>query len=116
MKITNRQINNAIRNGYEVIVVINGEYYELENADEFEDGVKFAAAVLQDRRARSNMVFEGCNSLHPNKVTKKAIAENQARNREIITACDFLESITTGAGFSGWYQDYKAGKLWRLET
>lgn len=115
MKITLRQINNAIANGYNVTVVINGESYELEKVEDFNDGVKFAAAILEDKRARMNSCFEGLQMLHPNKTTLKAIRENQARNDEIKQATKFLHDVITGAAFSAWYGDYKRGELWKLK-
>lgn len=117
MKITTKQINNAIENGYQVEVIINGESYELDKLEDFTDGVKFAAAILEDRRARSNSLFEGYKTIAKKSkpVTKKACEINAAKNKEIADSCKFLEDIITGASFKYWLEDYKGGKLWHLK-
>lgn len=116
MKITQRQINNAIENGYQVEVIINGEYYELDKLEDFTDGVKFAAAVLEDRRSRSHSLFEGYKTISRKPTTRKAEEIEAARNEEITSGCNFLESIITGASFKYWFDDYKNGKLWKLKA
>lgn len=113
MKITTRQINNAIENGYKVEVIINGEHYELEKLEDFNDGVKFAAAILEDRRSRSNSLFEAYKTRKP--TTRKAEEINAAKNEEIKSGCKFLDDIITGAAFKYWLDDYKNGKLWKLK-
>lgn len=113
MKITTKQINNAIENGYQVEVIINGEYYELDKLEDFTDGVKFAAAILEDRRARSNSLFEAYKTRKP--TTRKAEEINAAKNKEVADGCKLLEDIITGAAFKYWIEDYKGGKLWHLK-
>lgn len=113
MKITTRQINNAIDNGYKVEVIVNGEYYGLDKLEDFNDGVRFAVAVLEDRRSRSNFLFEAYKAKKP--TTRKAEEINTARNEEIKGGCKFLEDIITGAAFKYWLEDYKGGKLWKLK-
>ena len=83
MKITQRQINNAIDSGYAVTVIINGEYYELDKLEDFTDGVKFAAAVLEDKRSRSHSLFEGYKTISKKPTTRKAEQIEAARNEEI---------------------------------
>lgn len=113
MKITTKQINNAIENGYQVEVIINGESYELDRLEDFTDGVKFAAAILEDRRARLNSLFEAYKTRKP--TTRKAEEINAAKNKEVADGCKLLEDIITRAGFKYWLEDYKGGKLWKLK-
>lgn len=112
MKITARQINNALENGYKVTITINGETYELDKLEDFTDGVKFAAAVIQDDRARRNCAFEGLRTIK--RISKAAIAANDTRNDEARHTVRKLEYILQNP--APWINDYKAGNLWRLKA
>lgn len=112
MKITYKNIQEAINNGYPVTVTINGELYELAGdpvKDAFIDGVNFAAAVIEDRRARMNLAASY------NK-TKKHRAYIDTVTGETKSIIDHLRYITLN-GFNAWYNAYiGGGDFWRLKT
>ena len=115
-------VREAAAAGESITIIINGQYYDLapeaaaaDPAAAFIDGVKFAAAAIQDHRARMNLCFEANARRNP-KTTKRAYACNDARNKEAKNAADFLLYITKpGAGFDRWIDDYKRGNLWKLD-
>lgn len=81
----------------------------------FIEGVKFAAAVIEDRRARISSSFEGIAQLHKTRTPKKLYAANDTRNDEIKSVCSFLEYITNTACYLPFFEDYKNGNLWKLK-
>ena len=119
--ITLNQVKKAAADGQNITVIINGEFYDLtpeetpEETAAFIDGVKFAAAAIEDHRARMNFMFQANDARNP-KTTKRAIACNDARNKEAKNASDFLlHIIKPEAGFDTWQKEYHGGKLWKLE-
>lgn len=107
----------AAKEGESITIIINGEYYDFttEGADDLEkafiEGVKFAAAVIEDNRARRNFTFN-----HDGKALKRDIYANRARNEETRYFIKFLEYIMKdyrGTAYP-WYEDFKNGKLWKL--
>ena len=114
-------IREAAAAGESITIIINGQFYDLapeaaaiDPKAAFIEGVKFAAAAIQDHRARMNLCFEATARRNP-KTTKRAYACNEARNKEAKNAADFLLYITKpGAGFDRWLEDYRNGKLWKL--
>ena len=121
-KVSFDTIREAAAAGESITVIINGEHYDIDTTPAavdpeaaFIEGVKFAAAAIQDHRARMNLCFNATARRNP-KTTKRAIACNEARNKEAKNAADFLEYITKpGAGFDRWLEEYRNGNLWRLE-
>ena len=119
-KISLDGIRAAAADGENITIIINGEYYDLDTTagtdpeQNFINGVKFAAAVIQDRRARISSSFEGIAQLHRGRTPRKAYAANDARNDEIKDACNFLEYITNTACYLPFFEEYKTGKLWKL--
>lgn len=106
-KITFKEIREAAKSGYNATVIINGEKYFIDpSEDDFINGVKFAAAAIEDRRARFNFM--------PTK-TKKAAAERRTLTDNDMNIVRFLEHIILpGAGLDKRIQEYNAGSLWKL--
>ena len=119
MKISMDAIKEAVKTGYPVTVEINGEYYELDVsglAPEFIAGVMFAAAYIEDGRARLNASFEWIEGRKAN-TPKRAYRENQARNDEIKFAVDCLKHLIEDKNaLNNAIARNSAGKFWRLET
>lgn len=113
-------IREAAQDGENITIIINGQYYDLDaeapaGTDPFIEGVKFAAALIEDNRARMNFMFQANDARNP-KTTKRAIACNDARNKEAKNESDFLlHIIKPEAGFDTWQKEYHGGKLWKLE-
>ena len=107
--ITFKEIREAARNGYNATVIINGETYALDPSnDDFINGVMFAAAAIEDRRARFN--FMPCK-------TKKAAAEQRTLTDNDKGIIRFLRYIVQpGAGLDKRIEEYNAGYTWRLES
>lgn len=118
MEITTNEIREAIYNSYLVTVIINGEYYELDITGlkpEFIAGVMFAAAYIEDGRARRNTSFEWIEGSKP-KTPKKKINENQARNDEIKFSVDCLKHlIEDNTALNYAIAENAAGKFWKLK-
>lgn len=114
-------IREAAQDGENITIIINGQHYDLDTeapagTDPFIEGVKFAAALIEDNRARMNLIFEMNEGRNP-KTTKKAYQINEARNKEAKNAAGLLEHIANNNGncFNNWLNDYKRGKLWKLD-
>ena len=86
-----------------------------EELNAFVQGVKFAAAIIEDNRARRNTSFNWIEAKKP-KTTKKAIAANDARNDEIIYQVSFVNSVLSAdsATFKNWLNRYFNNDLWTL--
>lgn len=115
MKITYKQITEAITAGYNITVTINGECYELtEDVSEFKEGMKAAAAVIEDAQARKDFLFNS----HTNRMKRTKTAEkiNAAEVDTIRFSSDLIRHITAAPEdvFDRWLSDYKNNKLWRL--
>lgn len=116
-----KSILEAAAAGESITVIINGQYYDLDTTAgtdpeaAFIEGVKFAAAAIQDRRARISSTFEGIARLHKTRTPKKLYTANDTRNDEIKDACNFLEYITNTACYLPFFEDYKNGNLWKLK-
>lgn len=106
-KITFQGIRDAAKSGYNATVIINGETYELDPSnDDFINGVLFAAAAIEDRRARFNFM--------PTK-TKKAAAERRTLTDNDMGIVRFLEYIVLpGAGLDTRIQEYNNGSTWKV--
>jgi len=114
--VTIQDVKNAAKLGQNITVIINGQYYDLDlsgidDNGAFIDGVRFAAAIIEDDRARANLVF---NAIAKRKRTPaRVIACNEARNDEIKHLSNKLLSILNNLPI--WKLDYKNNKLWKLE-
>lgn len=106
-KITFKEIREAAKSGYNATVIINGESYILDPSnDDFINGVLFAAAAIEDRRARFNFM--------PTK-TKKAAAERRTLTDNDMGIVRFLEHIILpGAGLDTRIQEYNNGNTWKV--
>ena len=114
-KITFREIRDAARNGHNAVVIINGETYIVDPSEnDFINGVKFAAAAIEDNRSRRNTSFLWIDARKRN-LTKKAVHINDARNQEAKTLVDFLRYIaSTNESIEPWIN--AAGNFWKLEA
>ena len=114
-KITFREIRDAARNGHNAVVIINGETYIVDPSEnDFVNGVRFAADVIEDNRSRRNTSFLWTDGRKKN-LTKKAVQINDARNQEAKTLFDFLRYIATdNESITPWIN--AASNFWRLET
>lgn len=114
-KITFKEIREAAKSGYNATVIINGENYILDPSnDDFINGVKFAAAAIEDNRSRRNTSFLWIDAKKRN-LTKKAVQINDARNQEAKTLFDFLRYIASSSeSIEPWIND--AGNFWKLEA
>lgn len=117
-KINVSDVMEAANAGENITVIINGEYYDFDAdgaADLFNNAIKFAAAAIEDNRARRNFCFEAIENRNP-KTTKKAAACNKARNDEVKYLVDFLVNFVANyQGFNPWLEDYKNGNFWKLK-
>ena len=114
-KITFKEIREAAKDGYNATVIINGETYILDPSEnDFLNGVRFAAAAIEDNRSRRNTSFLWTDGRKKN-LTKKAVQINDARNQEAKTLFDFLRYIATdNESITPWIN--AARNFWRLET
>lgn len=114
-KITFSEIREAAKNGYNATVIINGEFYILDPSEnDFLNGVRFAAAAIEDNRSRRNTSFLWIDAKKRN-LTKKAVQINDARNQEAKTLFDFLRYIaSSNESIEPWIN--AAGNFWRLEA
>lgn len=111
-KITFREIREAAKSGYNATVIINGETYILDPSEnDFLNGVRFAAAAIEDNRARANLVFNGMRNIK--RVSKAAIEANYTRNDETRRAVSKLDYILQ-TNLAPWKNDYTNGRLWKL--
>ena len=120
-KITFDGIREAAAAGESIIIIVNGQYYDLDTrtpavADPesaFIEGVKFAAAAINDRRARAFHVWQGIHQTR--RATKKEQATERELNSETKSIIDFLlYIIKPEANLKKWKEDYQHGKLWKL--
>lgn len=77
----------------------------------FIEGVKFAAAVIEDARARSNSVFEGMRTIK--RISKAATEANRIRNEETRSNIRLLNYLLQ-YGFKARRNEYENGNLWKL--
>ena len=105
--ITFKEIREAAKAGYNATVIINGESYILDPSnDDFINGVLFAAAAIEDRRARFN--YMPCK-------TKKAAAEQRTLTDNDKGIIRFLRYIVEpGAGIDRRIDEYNHGEMWKL--
>ena len=105
--ITFKEIREAAKVGYNATVIINGESYILDPSnDDFIDGIMFAAAAIEDRRARFN--FMPCK-------TKKAAAEQRTLTDNDKGIINFLRYIVKpGAGLDRRIDEFNHNELWKL--
>lgn len=116
-KITFKAIQEAAAAGENITIIINGQYYDLDTTagidpeQAFINGVKFAAAVIEDDRARANLVFNGMRNIK--RVSKAVIEANYTRNDETRRAVSKLDYILQ-TNLAPWKNDYTNGRLWKL--
>lgn len=113
--ITFKEIREAAKSGYNAVVTINGENYIVDPSEnDFINGVRFAAAAIEDNRSRRNTSFLWIDAKKRN-LTKKAVQINDARNQEAKSLSDFLRYIaSTNESIEPWIND--AGNFWKLEA
>lgn len=74
---------------------------------EFINGMLFAAALIEDREARSQM-SKGY------KATKKQTEINRITREAVSGSSDFIKCIAKKGSLIRWLEEYSAGKLWQL--
>lgn len=112
-------IREAAQNGENITIIINGQFYDLDTEAPagidpkaaFIEGVKFAAAVIEDARARSNCVFEGMRTIK--RISKAATEANRTRNEETRGNIRLLNYLLQ-YGFEARKNEYIEGTLWKL--
>ena len=109
-------IREAAAAGESITVIINGQYYDLDlsgidDNSAFIEGVRFAAAVIEDARARSNCVFEGMRTIK--RISKAATEANRTRNEETRGNIRLLNYLLQ-YGFEARKNEYIEGTLWKL--
>ena len=112
-------IREAAQDGENITIIINGQYYDLDTeapagTDPFIEGVKFAAALIEDNRARRQ--FSTTWIMERNARTpKKAIAENAARHDEAKYLMRFIRYIIEKPdALKNALTEYKNNKFWKL--
>ena len=112
-------IREAAQDGENITIIINGQFYDLDTeapagTDPFIEGMKFAAALIEDNRARRQMSFEWIEGRNP-KTTKRAIACNEARHNEARYLMQFIRHIIAAPdALKNALTEYKNNKFWKI--
>ena len=108
---------NASKDGENITVIINGLYYNLDvyPADDtnkaFLEGVRFAAAVIEDYITRMDYCRISDKQLKRDLYAWQRIKQN---TKSVIS---HLEYITQpDHGLETWKQEFYSDKLWRMKT
>lgn len=112
-------IREATQDGENITIIINGQYYDLDTeapaeTDSFIEGVKFAAALIENNRAHRQFSFEWITERKP-KTTKREIACNEARHNEACYLMQFIRQIIEHPdALKNALTEYKNNKLWKI--